>query len=231
MYIGICFNNVLDNISALMQMEIISAFNKCTKEYDKWYSKEPGSLVFKSEVKAIEALAPEGLGVEVGTGTGVFSSRLGVFLGVDPALDMIKIAKNRGVNVVQALGEFLPIKNECLDYVLLVFTICFLRNPWSSLREAWRVLRRGGNVIVGFIPRNSKWGKLYLKKKAEGHRLYKYANFYALEKVEEMLEERGFKTIKYSATLSQEPETVRKVEEPSNDVSGRGFVCIKAVKI
>lgn len=230
MHVGACFNNVLDVISALMEMEVISAFNRRAKEYDEWYSKKPGSLVFESEVKAIEVLAPEGLGVEVGVGTGVFSSKLGVFMGVDPALRMIKMAKKRGVNVVQATGEFLPIKNECLDYVLLAFTICFLRDPWSSLREAWRVLRHRGNVIVGFIPRNSKWGKLYLKKKAEGHGLYKYANFYALEEVEEMLEKEGFKTTKYSATLSQEPKNVRKVEEPSSDVSGCGFICIKAVK-
>jgi len=211
-------------------MEVISAFNRCAEEYDKWYYKEHGSLIFESEVKAIEALAPEGLGIEVGVGTGVFSSRLGVFLGVDPALRMIKIAKGRGVNVVQALGELLPIKSESLDYGLFVFTTCFLRDTQASLREAWRVLKYGGNVIIGFIPRNSKLGKLYLKKKNEGHRIYKHANFYTLDEVEEILGREGFRTIKTSATLYKAPETVRKVEEPSSDVSGSGFVCIKAVK-
>jgi len=211
-------------------MKGISAFNRCAEEYDEWYHKEQGSLIFESEMKAIEALAPEGLGVEVGVGTGVFSSRLGVFLGVDPALRMIKIAKRRGTNVVQALGELLPVKDKCLDYVLFVFTICFLSGTRSSLREAWRVLKYGGNVIIGFIPRNSKWGKLYLKKKTEGHRLYKHANFYTLGEVKEILEGEGFRTIKSSATLSQGPETIREVEEPSSDVSGRGFICINAVK-
>lgn len=224
------FNNTLDITPISIEMETILAFNKLAEEYDKWYREEPGSLIFESEVKAIEALALEGFGVEVGVGTGVFASRLGVLLGIDPGLEMIKIAKRRGVNVVQALGEFLPLKGGCLDYVLLVFTICFLRDPQSLLREAWRVLRRGGSVIVGFVPRNSKWGKFYLKKKTGGHRLYKYANFYALEEVEKMLENEEFRAIKYSATLSQEPENVRKVEEPSNEVDERGFICIKAVK-
>jgi hypothetical protein len=73
-----------------MKMEVIWAFNRYAEEYDEWYRKEQGSLIFKSEVKAIEALAPEGIEIEVGVGTGVFSSRLGVFLGVDPALRMIK---------------------------------------------------------------------------------------------------------------------------------------------
>jgi ubiquinone/menaquinone biosynthesis C-methylase UbiE len=213
-----------------MKMEAISAFNRCAEEYDKWYYKEQGSLIFESEVKAIEALAPQGIGIEVGVGTGVFSSRLGVFLGVDPALRMIKIAKSRGVNVVQALGELLPIKSEGLDYVLFVFTICFLRDTQASLREAWRVLKFGANLIIGFIPRNSKWGKLYLKKKTDGHRFYKHANFYTLDEVKEILKREGFITIKSSAALLQEAETVRKVEEPSTDVSGHDFICIKAMK-
>lgn len=206
-------------------MEVISAFNTCAEEYDEWYRKEQGLLIFESEMKAVEALAPKDLGVEVGVGTGVFSSRLGVFLGVDPASRMIKIAKRKGVNVVQALGEFLPIKNECLDYVLFVFTICFLKDTQASLRETWRVLKHGGNIIIGFIPRNSKWGKHYLKKKIESHRLYKHANFYTLDEVKEILERGGFRTTKSSATLLQEPETVRKAEESSTNISGRGFVC------
>jgi hypothetical protein len=43
----------------------------------------------------------------------------------------------------------------------------------------------GGDVIIGFIPRNSKWGKLYLKKKTDGHRFYKHAKFYTLDEVKE----------------------------------------------
>lgn len=215
----------------MMEMEAISAFNKHAEEYDDWYRKKRGSLIFESEVRAVEALNSEGFGVEVGVGTGVFASRLGVPLGVDPALKMIKIAKRRGVNVVQGLAEFLPIRSECLDYVLLIFTICFLKGLSPSLGEARRVLKHKGNIIIGFISRNSRWGTLYLKKKAEGHVLYKYANFYTTKEVEEMLEKEKFQIKGYAATLSQEPETMIYVEEPSSDVGKHGFVCIKAVKI
>jgi ubiquinone/menaquinone biosynthesis C-methylase UbiE len=222
---------VKGNILTVMKMEAISAFNKYAEQYNEWYHEKRGSLIFESEVKAIEALTLEGFGVEVGVGTGVFASRLGVPLGVDPALKMIKIAKKRGVNVVLALSEFLPIRSECLDYVLLIFTICFLRNPASSLKEAWRVLRYGGNIIIGFITRNSRWGKLYLEKKVEGHKLYKYANFYTIEEIKEMLEKEKFQIKGYTATLSQEPEMILHVEGPSSDVGRHGFVCIKAVKV
>lgn len=213
-----------------LKMGLISAFDRHAEEYDKWYEQEPGSLIFESEVKAIEALGVGGLGVEVGVGTGVFSSRLGVFLGVDSSLEMARIANGRGVNVVQSLSEFLPVKSECSDYALLVFTICFLKQPQLSLREIWRALKHKGTVIVCFIPRNSAWGKMYSKRKAEGHRLYRYANFYTLQEVEEMLRETGFETTTYSATLSQKPQAVRKVEEPSSDLTRCGIICIKAAK-
>ncbi|MHA1710607.1 MAG: class I SAM-dependent methyltransferase [Candidatus Freyarchaeota archaeon] len=83
---------------------------------------------------------------------------------------------------MQGLAEFLPIRSECLDYALLIFTICFLKKPMFSLREARRVLKHKGTIIIGFISRDSGWGRLYLKKKAEGHKLYGYANFYSPEK-------------------------------------------------
>lgn len=199
-------------------MEVVSAFNVYAHLYHEWYHKTRGSLIFKSELKAVDALKFEGLGVEVGVGTGIFASKLGISLGVDPAINMIKITKSKGVNVVQAVGEFLPIRSGYLDYVLIVFTICFFKDPQSALREAWRILRRGGNAIVGFIPRKSERSKLYLKKKAEGHKLWQHAEFYSVKKVKEILEKEGFKTTKVSATLSQQPKNIRKVEEPSGDV-------------
>ncbi|MFW6110721.1 MAG: class I SAM-dependent methyltransferase [Thermoproteota archaeon] len=214
-----------------MKLEIISAFNSQAEEYDEWYQKKSGSLIFESEVKAIKALNTAGLGVEVGVGTGVFSSRLDVFLGVDPSSEMLKIANKRGVNLVQSLSEFLPIKRECFDYALLIFTICFLRDPHSSLREIWKVLKPKGHLILCFVPRNSEWGIFYSKRKTEGHRLYRHANFYTLQEVKEILRKAGFKANDYTATLSQRPQEVHKVEEPSCELTGRGIVCIKATKI
>jgi len=92
----------------MMKMGVISTFNKYAKGYDEWYHKKRGSLIFESEVRAIEALKPEGFGVEVGVGTGVFASRLGVSLGVDPALEMIKIAKKGESMLFKASWSFYP---------------------------------------------------------------------------------------------------------------------------
>ncbi|GAI37469.1 unnamed protein product, partial [marine sediment metagenome] len=116
------------------------------------------------------------------------------------------------------------------DYILFVFTICFLRDLRVSLKEAYRVLKPRGSIVVGFISRDSEWGELYSKKKSEGHRFYKDANFYSVKEIEEALECVRFKSTKCVATLSQEPEAVTTIEEPSSNVDQRGFVCIKAIK-
>ena len=214
----------------IIEVDIISAFERNAEEYDRWYHEEPGSLIFESEVKAIEALVLEGYGVEIGVGTGAFSSRLGIPLGLDPALRMVKIAKKKGITVIRAVGEFLPIKSNSFNYILFAFTISFLRDLRVSLKEVYRVLKSQGNIVIGFIVHDSEWGKLYSKNKSEGHIFYKNANFYSVKEIKDALESIGFKITKCFATLSQIPSSVTMIEEPSNNVYHRGFVCIKAIK-
>ncbi|MFQ6124861.1 MAG: class I SAM-dependent methyltransferase [Candidatus Heimdallarchaeota archaeon] len=210
--------------------EAIAVFNEHTEEYDRWYHEKPGASLYEAEVKAVKALISGGSGLEVGVGTGIFASRLNVQIGVDPAQNMLRIAKKRGVDVIQGTAEFLPIRDKSFDYVLSILTICFLEDIDSAFREAWRVLRYGGSAIICFIPRDSYLGSLYLRKKAEGHKFYKYANLYAKEEVEKLLYEANFQITENATTLS-ESGLETKGEESYNNVITHGFVCIKAKKI
>ncbi|MCL4475960.1 MAG: class I SAM-dependent methyltransferase, partial [Nitrospirae bacterium] len=56
-----------------------------------------------------------------------------------------------------------------------------MEDPEKVLSEAKRVLDKGGGLIIGFINRDSLWGQLYMKKKAEGHLIYRYARFYSVD--------------------------------------------------
>jgi hypothetical protein len=118
-----------------------------------------------------------------------------------------------------------------LDYVLFLFTICFLNNFIAALKEVHRVLTSRGSVVIGFIPQHSEWGDLYSKKKTEGHIFYRHANFYAIQDVERLLNTTGFTVTDYIATLSQAPDEVMRIETPSHQVNQHGFVCIKAQKM
>ena len=204
-------------------------FDRLAGRYDSWY--ERNRVIAELEVKAVKAVLPQGYGVEVGVGTGFFASRLGVPLGVDPSIPMLAIARRRRVDVVQGVGERLPLRTCSLDYVLLVVTLCFVDDPQTVLAESARVVRRGGSVVACIVPRDSPWGRRYIELGRRGHPFYSVARFYTVDEVEEMMEEAGLMVVERVGVLSSPPgEPVDPGEEPTPNVEGRGFVCVRAVK-
>lgn len=211
--------------------EISLAFDRFCEEYDAWYSSSKGKLVGESELGAIRELLPGGSGLEVGVGSGFFASKVGVGFGIDPAESCLRKACARGVKAVLGVGECLPFRKNSFDFVLYVVTLCFLKNPSVTLKEARRVLRSRGKVVVCFIPKDSVWGKFYLEKKAAGHRFYKHASFLQIREVEELLEQAGFRVEDAYSTLLQGPEEISDVEpsiKGSHEVAG--VCCIRAKK-
>lgn len=214
--------------------ETIAAFDEGSDEYDSWYKTPRGKAVFRSELLAVELLLPKGRGIEIGVGTGVFASGLGIEFGLDPSMACLKLARERGVKVICGIGEALSFKDGSFDFALYAVTLCFLADPKAALREAHRILKPRGEIVVCFIPRDSPWGKFYLEKKAAGHRFYKNANFYNPEEVDEMLRKAGFIPKARTCTLlQQQPEAeIIKVEKPSMEKCElAGFHCIKAEKV
>jgi len=79
--------------------------------------------------------------------------------------------------------------------------------------------------------KESPWGKFYEKKKIQGHRFYKYANFYKYDEVVTFLEQSDFSIEKVISTLFQKPGKVDRVESPrAGFSSAAGFVIIVAGK-
>lgn len=92
-------------------------FEEYADRYDEWYTRH--ASIFESELKAIRSFELKGLGLDLGVGTGVFAERLGVPVGIDPSARMLIIAKKRGIQVIQALGERLPFRGNSFDYDLI----------------------------------------------------------------------------------------------------------------
>jgi ubiquinone/menaquinone biosynthesis C-methylase UbiE len=135
-------------------------FERYYKRYDSWYDKNRFS--YQSELEAIKKVLPQrGKGLEVGVGTGRFASGLGIKYGVDPSKNMIKIAKKRGINARLGFGEYLPFKDSTFDYVLIIITLCFTKNPRQVLKEAKRVLKKNGKIIIGIVDKDSFLGRFY----------------------------------------------------------------------
>jgi ubiquinone/menaquinone biosynthesis C-methylase UbiE len=207
-------------------------FDLYAERYDRWFEVEPGRSIFPSEVAAIELLL-NGTGprrLEVGVGTGRFAKPLGITLGLDPALGVLRMAQRRDVEVVRGVGEALPIASASFDAVLFVATLCFLDDARAALREAVRVLSPGGAVAVADIIADSPWGRFYLEQKAAGHPFYAGATFYTLEQLYRLLEEVGLTAGGSASTPFRDPEAAKTVTEGPTPgiVPDASFVCLLA---
>jgi ubiquinone/menaquinone biosynthesis C-methylase UbiE len=157
----------------------VEVFKARALDYDAWYVKHPS--LYESELLAAARLGCRG-GVEVGVGTGRFAAPLGLRAGVDPAREMLKLAP-RELDLVEGVGEMLPLRSRAFPCALLVVTLCFVQDPAAVLREAMRVAER---VAACIVPRNSPWGRRYREAAARGHPSYAKARFYTVREVVEM---------------------------------------------
>ena len=214
----------------------MNVFDRLARRYDLWYEKPFGKSASYLEKDCLKRLLLKGSfkGLEVGVGTGRFACALGFDFGIDPSYGMLRIAKERGILCVQGLGESLPFKDETFNAVLLVVTICFVKDPEAVIRESVRVLKDRGALVVGFIPEESPWADFYKQKAEGGHPIYKHARFYPFKDVVEMLEEAGLKVDRILTTLIESPqeevplsnEEIREGFDPEG-----GFVCLRGIKI
>jgi ubiquinone/menaquinone biosynthesis C-methylase UbiE len=214
--------------------ELRSAFELYAREYDAWYEKNV--IIYECERNAIDALKLKGIGLDIGVGSGRLSpvserNYDTPLIGIDISKQMLLISKKRSIEPLQADAYELPFKNESFDYVFISVTFCFLEKPSIMLKEVYRILKPNGMIGICIVPRDSSWGNFYEEKGKQGHRFYKYAKFYTVEEVVEMLTVQRFKVLEYSSTLSYGPMDKPKLEKPSNKIKNMGFVCIKAVKM
>ncbi len=204
----------------------MNLFDRYYKRYDGWYKKN--KFAYLSEVAAIKRILPKGgRGLEIGVGTGRFASALGTRYGVDPSKNMLRFAKRRGINVLLSAGERLPFRDRSFSYVTIIITICFVNHPKEVLREAKRVLRKGGKLIVGIIDKNSFLGRFYQNKKSV---FYKHARFFSVNELVSFLKSIGFYKFTFYQTIFDFPDKINKVEEPKKGFGRGGFVAIGGKK-
>ncbi|OQP63841.1 methyltransferase type 11 [Niastella vici] len=205
-------------------------FNEHVAEYEDWFERYP--FVFQSEVEAIRELLPFGktiYGIEIALGTGKFSEALGIKEGVEPAANMRTLAIKWGIEVMDAEAEALPYKDNKYDFVLMVFCVSYFDDLHGAFKEAHRVLKNGGSLILGFIEKNSPIGKFYEARKPVSV-FYKDANFYSVERILNELKRAGFRNLSFSQTLFHNLDDI-KMLEPSMPGYGKGsFVIIKSNK-
>jgi SAM-dependent methyltransferase len=165
-------------------------FDTHAERYDRWYDEH--EKVYRKELALIRRYrGAEGADLEIGVGTGRFAEPLGIRLGLDPSLPMLRIARSRGVEAIRGLAEALPFMDASLESVLIMTSLCYFDDPWLVLREISRVLAPGGGVIIGFLGKGGEIAERYLHTPEKGPFLA-HATFYAPEEVIAMLASAGF---------------------------------------
>ncbi len=195
-------------------------FSENVERYDAWYVKNVE--VAREEIKLVESFNLRGFGAEIGSGTCFFARLFSDHIvGVDLSFEMCKFCKNvRNVECVHAIGERLPIRSESLDYVLIIVTLCFIDNPRLVLEECYRVLKKGGRVLICIVPRDSKFGKQYIEKGKKGNRFYAFAKFYTVHEVQLLCRSCGLAVTSIRGALCEESDNIEKCN----------FVCVLAEK-
>lgn len=202
-----------------------TSFDEQTSEYDAWFKKNNG--LYQAELEALQAFIPAtGQGVEIGVGTGRFAAPLGISVGVEPSLQMAELARQRGIEVLEGHAEALPFPDYSFDFAVMVTVICFLDDVAKAFKEAWRILKPLGTLVVGFIDRESELGRIYDQKKGQS-RFYRDATFYSVSEVETLLTKADFSGFSYRQTLLPGETSNLSVREGHGY---GGFVVIKAHK-
>ncbi|MFO7652327.1 MAG: methyltransferase domain-containing protein [Candidatus Krumholzibacteriia bacterium] len=205
-----------------------SPFARHHRRYDAWFVHN--AAAYDSELRAVGALLPRhGRGLALGVGTGRFAAPLGVRVGVDPAREMLIYARQRGISVVQGVAEALPFPARRFDHALCVTTICFVMDIPATLAEAYRILKPGAPLVIGFIDRESVIGRSYLARQARSL-FYREASFVSADEVADLLRNAGFIDDVWLQTLFRSLDQTEHIEDPIPGHGEGAFVAVRALR-
>ena len=165
-------------------------FNAFPEKYDRWY--DDHRETYLQELGILERYSRgEGWDLEIGVGTGRFAAPLGIRLGLDPSLPMLRMARARGVEVIRGIAEALPLSDASLQSVLVMTSLCYFDDPWRAFGEIYRVLAPGGRLTIGFLGRGEEIAVKYRENGEKGTFLA-HARFSTPEEVTSLLARAGF---------------------------------------
>jgi ubiquinone/menaquinone biosynthesis C-methylase UbiE len=201
-------------------------FDIFTDEYENWFKEN--ELIFQSELLALKQVIPVGKkGIEIGIGSGIFAEQLNIKFGIDPSEKMLNYATQRKLSVEKGFAENLPYPDKSFDFAAFITSICFVDNPKKAIKEAHRIIKDKGDLIIAFIDKESSLGKSLELEKANS-KFYRNAKFYSVSELTSMIVNNHFEITEIIQTLKE-----INLKIPENPMKGHGkgsFVVIKGRK-
>lgn len=90
--------------------------------------------------------------LDVGGGTGrvsiLFNGRVKKMFIVDSSINMLREAQEKGIKTINSNSERLPFPDESFQRIIIVDALHHVKNQKETLAEMWRVLSKGGKIII-----------------------------------------------------------------------------------
>ena len=182
-------------------------FDRIASRYDEWYKTRTGQYVDRVEKWLIFSMmrTKSGRALDLGCGTGNYTFELKKrgfdVIGLDASEGMLRIARSKGLNCIRGNAYSLPFPEESFDLVLSVTMFEFIHEPEKVLAEIHRVLKPGGEVIIGTMNGKSLWFLFKRLKSIFTETAYRYASFYTPGGLEGLLRKAGFTNVESAGVI------------------------------
>lgn len=220
---------------------MMAIFNGFASEYDNWYKEKKGSFIDNVETELAFKMLEinEGMKIlDIGCGTGNFSIKLAKIgchvTGIDVSEKMLLMARvktieqNLNIDFINMDAKDLKFGDNEFDVVISMAVIEFIDNITKAVEEMFRVVKTGGQVLIGTINGDSDWGKLYKSKQLRENTVFKFADFKTLQEMKDWKQENLLDTGEclFISPLADEAEFNF---ERENELAGKrkgGYICV-----
>jgi hypothetical protein len=119
----------------------------------------------------------------------------------------------KGMESPVTTGRAIPLDSQSVGSILMILPEGFACGLKKLLHESYRVLDEGGKIAIGFVPRESLWGRFYRDRRSRVF-LTPKLRIYSLKEMEHRMMEAGFSIQGYLCTLFQRPGEAKEFEKP-----------------
>ena len=235
-----------------MGMDVKQKFDGYADQYDEWFMKN--DKLFTSELRLFLKVLGDIEGkrlLSVGCGSGLFESYIDCsnVEGIEPSVDMGKIAEKRGVNVIKyGTIEDVDLPENTYDIIYFNGSSSYMEDLTPVYEKSLKALVDGGKLILLDVPKESAFGLMYLLGKSLGTYDHPYLEgtmpelpyplalassgvWHSTEEKIEVLKNLGIKDFNFYQTLVKNPlYTNEEPEEVSEGYKSGGYVAIIAKK-
>lgn len=156
---------------------------------------------FKKRLKVIESYKSKGRILDIGCALGFFlelaKSHGWETYGTEVSDSAyMHVKKNKGIKAFHGDLKKARFKNKFFDVVTMFDVIEHLTNPKGYLKEAKRILKKGGLLVINTPNSGSLAAKVLGKNWLEYKRVREHNYFFSHKTLEKMLKQEGFKVLR-----------------------------------